>query len=127
MKPHNSRLGKGRWLAISIALATPGVAPDVFSQWVDGDDLHRVCSSKERAHIFKPGVCSGYLMASIDLAEGLHAQKILATPLFCMPAEITMPQVEEMVTSYIETHPARKEATGSMLVLEALQEKYPCR
>ena len=127
MKPHNSRLRKGRWLAVIIALATLGVAPDVFPQWVDGDDLHRVCSSKEVAHIFKPGVCSGYLMASIDLAEGLHAQNILAAPLFCMPAEITMPQIEEMVMKYIEKHPARKEATGSILVLETLQEKYPCR
>ena len=127
MKSYNSRSRKGRWPATIIALATLGVAPDVFPQWMDGDDLHRVCSSKERAHIFKPGVCSGYLMASIDLAEGLHAQKVLAAPLFCMPAEITMPQVEEMVTTYIEKHPARKDATASMLVLEALQEKYPCR
>jgi hypothetical protein len=127
MKAHDSRLGKGRWRAVIITLATLGVAPDVLPQWVDGDDLHRVCSSKEVTHIFKPGVCSGYLMASIDLAEGLHAQKVLAAPLFCMPAEITMPEIEEMVITYIKKHPARKEATGSMLVLEAAQEKYPCR
>ena len=127
MKAHDSRLGKGRWRAVIMALAMLGVSPAVFPQWVDGDDLHRVCSSKEVAHIFKPGVCSGYLMAAIDLAEGLHAQQVLAAPLFCMPAEVTMPEIEELVMTYIEVHPARKEATGSMLVLEALQEKYPCR
>jgi hypothetical protein len=127
MKAHGSRLGKVRWRAVIIALATLGMAPDVFPQWVDGDDLHRVCSSKEVAHIFKPGVCSGYLMASIDLAEGLHAQKVLAAPLFCMPDEINMQQIEAMVMTYIEKHPARHDATGSMLVLDALQHKFPCR
>ncbi|MGB5261370.1 MAG: Rap1a/Tai family immunity protein [Gammaproteobacteria bacterium] len=127
MKLRDSRLMNARRLAVITGLAALGMVSNAFPQWMDGDDLLRVCSTGEVVHIFKPGVCPGYLMASIDLAEGLHANGTLKAPLFCMPAEITMQQAQDMVVKYVEGHPARKEANASLLVLEAFQDKYPCK
>lgn len=127
MKQRDSRLRNARWLAVIFGFAALGMVSNVFPQWMDGDDLMRICNASEVTHVFKPGVCSGYLMASIDLAEGLEAHSVLKTPLFCMPADMTMPKVEDLVIAYIEGHPARKEAVASMLVVEALQDKFPCK
>lgn len=126
------RLRDGRWRNVRrqtmiVGLTLPFMVSNAFSQWMDGDDLLRVCSAREVEHVFKPGVCSGYLMASIDMAEGLNEQSVLKAPLFCMPADVTMPQVENIVTEYVEGHPARKDANASMLVMEALQKKYTCK
>jgi hypothetical protein len=127
MKLRYNQWRNARRQAMIIGLALPGMVSNAFSQWMDGDDLQRVCNAREVEHVFKPGVCSGYLMASIDLAEGLNEQSLLKAPLFCMPADVSMPQLGDIVTKYIEGHPARKDINASTLVMDALHEKYPCK
>jgi hypothetical protein len=127
MKLHDNRWKNARRQTVIFGLALLGMISNAFSQWMDGDDLLRVCSAREVEHIFKPGVCSGYLMASIDLAEGLNEQSVLKVPLFCMPADVSMPQLQDIVTKYVEGHSTRKDINASTLVMDALHEKYPCK
>lgn len=116
------------WSKMAIAgVAALGMMSNAFPQWVDGEDLLRVCEEGKGPHVFQPGVCSGYLMATVDMAEGLKEQGVLKAPLFCMPLDVTMPHIEHLVEVYIAQHPARKDVTATTLVVDALQASYPCK
>lgn len=97
------------------------------AQWIDGEDLSRVCDPEQKGHIFRPGVCSGYIMAAIDLDEHLTGAGVIKKPLFCMPEEVPISQVTAVVTSYIQAHPERKDDSAAMLVVDALGAKFPCK
>jgi hypothetical protein len=94
---------------------------------MDGEDLARVCDPGQKGHIFRPGVCSGYIMAAIDLDEHLTGTGIIKKPLFCMPEDVPMSQVNAVVTGYIKAHPERKDDGAAVLVIDALGAKYPCK
>jgi hypothetical protein len=108
--------------ALGLFSTTPAVA-----QWMDGEDLARVCDPGQKGHIFRPGVCSGYIMAAIDLDEHLTGTGVIEKPLFCMPENVPMSQVNAVVTSYIKAHPERKDDSAAMLVIDALGTKFPCK
>jgi hypothetical protein len=128
MKLRDSQWGWGgmRLQAVAIGFAGLGIASSAFPQWMDGDDLLRICGETRGGRLFPPGICSGYLMATIDLAEGLKAQGVIEAPLFCMPADVTMGTVKEQVIGHAQRDPARKNTTASMLILKVLQKTYPC-
>jgi hypothetical protein len=102
-------------------------ADSALAQWMDGEDLARVCDPGQQGHIFRPGVCSGYIMAAIDLDEYLTGAGIIKKPLFCMPENVPMSQVNAVVTSYIKAHPEREDDSAAMLVIDALGGKFPCK
>ena len=52
---------------------------------------------------------------------------IIEKPLFCMPENVPMSQVNTVVTSYIKAHPERKDDSAAMLVIDALGGKFPCK
>ena len=101
---------------------TPAVA-----QWMDAEDLGRVCDPEQKGHIFRPGVCSGYIMAAIDLDEYLTGTGVIEKPLFCMPENVPITQVNAVVTDYIKAHPERKDDSAAMLIIDALGAKFPCK
>jgi hypothetical protein len=127
MTLRHNRWGNVWWKTAIAGLAVLGMMPKAYSQWIDGEDLFHVCEDGKGPHVFQPGVCAGYLMAVVDLAEGLKEQGVLKAPLFCMPLNVTMPQVQHVVEVYIAGHPARKNVTGTTLAVEALQAMYPCK
>jgi hypothetical protein len=108
------------------ALGLFGTTPAV-AQWMDGEDLARVCDPGQKGHIFRPGVCSGYIMAAIDLDEHLTGTGVIENPLFCMPENVPMSQVNAVVTGYLKAHPEKKDDSAAMLVVDALGAKFPCR
>jgi hypothetical protein len=99
----------------------------VTAQWMDGEDLARVCDPGQQGHIFRPGVCSGYIMAAIDLDEDLTARGVITKPLFCMPAEVPISRVTAVVTAYIRAHPERRDDSAGTLVIDALGAEFPCK
>ena len=98
-----------------------------FGQWIDGENLTRVCDPEQEGHIFRPGVCSGYIMAAIDLDETLTTRGIIRKPLFCMPENVPISRVTTVVTSYLNAHPERRDESAAMLVVDALGAEFPCK
>lgn len=99
----------------------------VFAQWMDGENLARVCDPGQAGHVFRPGVCSGYIMAAIDLDETLTTRGIISKPLFCMPEDVPISRVSTVVTGYLKGHPEKREESAAMLVIDALGSEYPCK
>ena len=113
-------------LRVCCTLILVGASP-VFAQWMDGEDLARVCDPAQEGHVFRPGVCSGYIMAAIDLDEDLTARGVISRPLFCMPEDVPISQVTSVVTGFLKAHPDRREDGAARLVIDALSTKYPCK
>lgn len=128
MRLHNDRgphAMRGIALLCSLlALCGPARVP---AQWMDGENLARVCDPEQQGHIFRPGVCSGYIMAAIDLDEDLTARGIITKPLFCMPEEVPISRVTRVVTGYIKAHPERQDDSAGKLVIDALGAEFPCK
>jgi hypothetical protein len=97
------------------------------AQWMNGENLARVCNPSQEGHVFRPGVCSGYIMGAIDLDEDLTTRGIIAKPLFCMPEDVPISRVTAVVTGYIKAHPGRSDDSGGRLVIDALGAAFPCK
>ena len=101
--------------------------PPAFGQWIDGENLARVCDPAQEGHIFRPGVCSGYIMAAIDLEEDLTSRGVIDKPLYCMPENVPISRVTAVVSGYLKTHPDRRDVSAAMLVVDALGAEFPCK
>lgn len=64
----------------------------------------------------RQGVCIGWVGGLFDLGLG-----------FCAPAEATTAQAVRVVTGYLDARPSRLHERFTLLVLEALNEAWPCR
>jgi hypothetical protein len=102
-------------------------ASAAFAQWMDGENLARVCDPAQEGHLFRPGVCSGYIMAAIDLDEDLTTRGVISKPLFCMPEDVPITRVTAVVTGFLKAHPERQGDSAGMLVIDALAAEYPCK
>ena len=98
-----------------------------FAQWIDGANLARVCDPAQKGHVFRPGVCSGYIMAAIDLDEALTTRGVISQPLFCMPEDVPISRVSAVVTDYLKAHPEKRDENAATLVIDALGAEYPCK
>jgi hypothetical protein len=116
-----------RWGVLSCAVFVLCCASTAFAQWIDGENLARVCDPAQEGHIFRPGVCSGYIMAAIDLDETLTKRGLIHKPLFCMPENVPISRVTAVVTDYLKAHPERRDESAAMLVIDALGAKFPCK
>ena len=126
MKPqkrHGRRLNTGIIL-LGCGLGLTGVT--VSAQWMDGENLARVCDPGQQGHVFRPGMCSGYIMAAMDLDEDLTARGVITKPLFCMPEDVPISRVTTEVTGYIKQHPDRGNESAGRLVIDALGAAFPC-
>jgi hypothetical protein len=116
------RGGVGLCCALSLFGATTA-----FAQWMDGENLTRVCDPAQESHLFRPGVCSGYIMAAIDLDEDLTTRRVISKPLFCMPEDVPIMRVTAVVTGYLKAHPDKRDESAAMLVVDALSAEFPCK
>ena len=127
MKPHKHH---GRRLNPGVILLACGLGlagATASAQWMDGENLARVCDPGQQGHVFRPGMCSGYIMAAMDLDEDLTARGVITKPLFCMPEDVPISRVTAEVTGYIKTHPERRDESAGRLVIDALGAAYPCK
>ena len=76
----------------------------------------------EIPHLMDAGECLGAVYAMLTVSH------TLAEPLrFCPPADFEAEQGVRVVVTYIEDRPRRGREDFTMLALEALRSKWPCR
>ena len=85
-------------------------------------DRHGTVSQSELSHLVDAGECLGAVYAMLAVSH------TLAEPLkFCPPVEFEAEQGVRVVVAYIENRPGRGREDSTMLALEALRSKWPCR
>jgi len=85
-------------------------------------DRHGTVRQSEIAHLMDAGECLGAVYAMLTVSH------TLAEPLrFCPPEDFEAEQGVRVVVTYIENRPGRGREDFTMLALEALRSKWPCR
>ncbi len=85
-------------------------------------DRHGTVSQSELSHLVDAGECLGAVYAMLAVSH------TLAEPLkFCPPVEFEAEQGVRVVVAYIDSRPGRGREDSTMLALEALRSKWPCR
>jgi hypothetical protein len=85
-------------------------------------ERHGTASQSEISHLLDAGECLGAVYAMLTVSH------TLAEPLkFCPPVEFDAEQGVRVVVAYIEKRPERKREDFTMIALEALRAKWPCR
>ena len=101
-------------LAISV-LALPTLTQ---AQPVTGNLLNEWCDMKRG----NEALCFGFMLGARDAAlitskEGAH---------FCIPEKVIGGQIEAIVKKYLANHPENLHLPGSLSVILALKEAFPC-
>jgi hypothetical protein len=85
-------------------------------------DRHGTVTQSEIPHLMDAGECLGAVYAMLTVSH------TLAEPLrFCPPVEFDAEQGVRVVVTYIENIQGRGREDFTMLALEALRSKWPCR
>jgi hypothetical protein len=85
-------------------------------------DRHGRVSQSEIPRLMDAGECLGAVYAMLTVSH------TLAEPLkFCPPVDFDAEQGVRVVVAYIEKRPGRGREDFTMLALEALRSKWPCR
>jgi Ssp1 endopeptidase immunity protein Rap1a len=107
-------------LAAALAISSP----PTLANYLTGKDLYADCSKPQGS--FSQGFCSGYISGVVDAVEHYQVSKA-AEKSVCVPKEVSIGQVKEIVVRYLTQHPDQRTTTASSLVWDALRNALPCK
>jgi hypothetical protein len=86
---------------------------------VDGNKLMRWCEDKPDDSFLR-GLCLGYVEATADtlMAERPGRQ--------CISRDVTFGQLEDVVRTYLQEHPEKRQYGANVIVASALTQAFPC-
>jgi len=110
---------RAKMIALALALLGTGNAGAAF---LDGRQLLEYCTGggKQGAK-----VCEGYVAGVVDSRLELHDREMLEKK-FCLPVNVDLGQVVQVVVNYLFDHPDELEYTANSTVYVALQGAFPC-
>ena len=86
---------------------------------VSGALLKKVCTSYvDRPKNASDGMCIGYVVGVMSVMEYMNV--------LCRPARVTHSQATLVVQKYLSDHPEMLHLNADELVIDALQEAFPC-
>ncbi|MGH6864897.1 MAG: Rap1a/Tai family immunity protein [Methyloceanibacter sp.] len=98
---------------ISSCFGLPGTyAEDYKIDFVDGNKLYEFCQES-------PDYCTGYV-------AGVAAASERQGDAFCIASNVKSDQLGDFVRLWLRDHRESRHKAGSLLVVEALKEKFPC-
>jgi hypothetical protein len=85
----------------------------------DGAFLKKICASYvDRPANTSEGMCIGYVVGVMSVLEYIDV--------LCRPEKSTHAQATLVVQKYLSDHPEKLHLNADELVLDALQEAFPC-
>ena len=89
-----------------------------------GDDQQE---TQNFAGLSQWGTCVGYIAAVVDTmsnafltAKSVNAQQV------CVSEHVQLSQLKDIVRRWLIDHPEKRHLAASLLVFQALKEKFPC-
>ena len=108
-------------VAASLAFAPMAAQAQVVVR-DDGNEILKNCNETD---YFSQGLCYGYIRGiSHTLDMWAYANK--AQP-FCRPDNVTFQQLRDVVVSYVQVYPAKRNQPSALLVTEAEAAAWPCQ
>ena len=97
-------------------------APAEAQSGVSGQELKKICSSEISADL---GLCHGFFRGLSD-THSIYAAMQKGLGLYCLPAGATQEQFEHVALNWMDEHPDELERPAALLVLQALNDRFPC-
>ena len=113
-------LARKAFLAAAFAVSSS----PALANYLTGKDLYADCSKPQGS--FSQGFCSGYISGVVDAIEYYQINKG-AEKNVCIPMEVSIGQVKEIVVRYLAQHPDQRANTASSLVWDAVRNAFPCK
>lgn len=88
---------------------------------IDGNRLHEDCAAPDE--LYARGSALGYILGVYEHAA-LHPQSEVK---FCTPSGATQGKVRDTVCEWLVNHPDKRDRQAADLVVEALNEAWPCK
>ena len=107
-------------LAAALAISSSPAS----ANYLTGKDLYADCSKPQGS--FSQGFCSGYISGVVDAIEYYQVSKG-AEKSVCIPKEVSIGQVKEIVVRYLTQHLDQRNNTASSLVWDAVRNAFPCK
>lgn len=107
--------------ALLVAGMLIGSAVSAQAGFLTGERLQRSCVAA-KSNQFAEGLALGYVVGAYDEITMFPTGK----PAFCVPAQVEMLRLKEVVCTYVERKPDARFLPPSMLVRLALEETWPC-
>lgn len=109
------------------------------AQSISGNELQETCVSQDPVF---GGFCIGYILGAIEgmslgayavlgaagedeTSEAINAS-ISSFLGHCTPAEATNDQLRDVVVKYLHDNPETRHMSGRILILQAMQQAFPC-
>ena len=112
--------------ACAILLAAGLHAPPARAGiYMSGTDLYSDCSVPKDNPVYfsRTERCTGFITGVVDATEGLRS---LQKQTYCVPGNVTLGQLNEIVMNYLTSHPTVRDIAASALVMAALNETWHC-
>jgi Rap1a immunity proteins len=115
-----------RTMLVAVALSSL-LAAKAAANYFDGNELLAWCENWHREmdpddDLLLGGYCGGFVGGVVDtLVNKPHT--------FCVPqgpGGVSSAQLVEVVKLYLRDHPDNRHLAASLLVMQALKEKFPC-
>ncbi|APZ97327.1 hypothetical protein BWQ93_01590 [Sphingopyxis sp. QXT-31] len=112
-------------LAILAAGAMHIPAPASAAGFKSGNDLWEDCRVSERdaEYFTRIGRCTAYIAGA---ADSLLMVSAFNKGSFCLPANVTLGQLTDVVAGYLRDNPAKRHMSASLLVGEAVLASFKC-
>jgi hypothetical protein len=93
--------------------------------YLSGSDLFADCSVPKDNPVYfsRTERCTGFITGVVDATEGLRS---LQSKPYCVPAEVTLGQLNDVVLRYMQANPANRSLAASALVIAAVSDAYGC-
>jgi len=111
-------------VALTMACLPRASAEGADGVWQNGNQLLDACTD-QTGHGNIP-LCYGYIQGIIDMSWYMTGYLKLEGD-FCIPQEITVRQLSEIVAKYLRENPSTRHYRASLLVHIALFQAFPCQ
>lgn len=109
---------------VAAAVAIVATSPARAAGYYTGSELHASCiaQSPEAAAPQKRAMCRGYIGGAID---ALTLDHFLRGQQACIPNEVTLGQIIDVVTNYLRDNPASRHNGAALIARVAIVEAFP--
>ncbi|WP_422057721.1 Rap1a/Tai family immunity protein [Sphingomonas sp.] len=110
---------------IIIGLAAGAFPQQAKAEFYDGNRLYARCTTEKGEVTFYQyqAACMGYIAGVADATGTFRAAKGNAQ---CVPPNVTMQQITDVVVSYLRSNPGERHYAASTLVMLAIGKTWPC-
>ncbi len=103
---------------------TVNVPPEgVIGSYVSAGELVDLCANNTAREV----TCSGYIAGIIDYHHLMRTMGQKPPVSFCIPKNIKMDRITNVVLNYMTAHPANDAFVASPAVSVALSKEFPCK